>query len=296
MSLPLIDSRTADPARIEWLALFEAAPVGMAQVSLQGRYELVNPALCEMFGYTADQLLALEMPDLIFPEDQDSSNKVVKRLRANEIRKFRGEKRYRHSDGHAVWAVVNAVRIVGSDGMDRLHVFYADITERKQMEEELRHAAGHDPLTGVANRGLFLEIVTLALHRAKRADTRLAVTYIDLDGFKRLNDSYGHEAGDAVLVELARRLGNATRAGDLVARFGGDEFVMLHDPITAGGPDLVVDRIQQALASPVDLPGVRHGIKASVGLSVSTPGVTAMELVDRADRSMYDAKRVRSAQ
>jgi diguanylate cyclase (GGDEF)-like protein len=167
-----------------------------------------------------------------------------------------------------------------------------DVTERKRLESELTRQALHDPLTGLANRALFQDRVARALGRAARQPAAAAVLYLDLDDFKRVNDTLGHAAGDALLAAVADRLLNATRGCDTVARLGGDEFAVLLDHVADPGDALtVVDRVLAALARPVAV-GAAHLVpRASVGVAHAAPGMSADDLVRDADVAMYHAKR-----
>jgi diguanylate cyclase (GGDEF)-like protein len=167
-----------------------------------------------------------------------------------------------------------------------------DVTERKRLESELTRQALHDPLTGLANRALFQDRVACALGRAARQPAAAAVLYLDLDDFKRVNDTLGHAAGDALLAAVADRLLNATRGCDTVARLGGDEFAVLLDHVADPGDALtVVDRVLAALARPVAV-GAAHLVpRASVGVAHAAPGMSADDLVRDADVAMYHAKR-----
>jgi diguanylate cyclase (GGDEF)-like protein len=162
----------------------------------------------------------------------------------------------------------------------------------RERESELRHLALHDPLTGLANRILFYERVDHALDTHSRGAPTLAVLFIDLDGFKRINDNLGHGAGDAVLTEVAVRLADCVRTGDTVGRFGGDEFAVLAEQITTvDDVAIVADRIIHALQLPFDLDGRDYRITASVGVALRRPGDrTADAIIHNADVAMYAAK------
>ncbi|HEV7212210.1 MAG TPA: sensor domain-containing diguanylate cyclase [Blastococcus sp.] len=168
-----------------------------------------------------------------------------------------------------------------------------DLTRVIELQEELRHAAMHDPLTQLPNRTLFLDRTQHALHLAARNGLWPAVLYIDLDGFKPVNDTYGHQAGDVLLKAFAGRLHECVRSADTAARLGGDEFaVLLHGPIDTEGTQTALDRIRAALAEPVDLGGGRSAsVGASIGVSFAGPDTDIDGLIRRADLAMYTAKR-----
>ncbi|MET7424228.1 sensor domain-containing diguanylate cyclase [Dactylosporangium sp. NPDC005555] len=161
----------------------------------------------------------------------------------------------------------------------------------RERESELRHLAFHDPLTGLANRVLFYERVDHALRTHARSGRPLAVLFIDLDGFKEVNDTLGHTAGDAVLQEVARRLTACLRTGDTVARFGGDEFaVVAEDLATRADVQVAADRIVAAVERPIDAGGTLVTVTASVGVALNDPGAEVDDIVRAADAAMYRAK------
>lgn len=166
-----------------------------------------------------------------------------------------------------------------------------DITRREHVEAQLQQLAFHDPLTGLANRALFYDRLTHAVATHARRNRTFAVLFIDLDGFKQINDQRGHQAGDAVLREVATRLRAGLRAGDTVARFGGDEFAIILEALTAeadarGTAERVIDRIHQ----PIDVDGTPATVSASVGIAVHQPGTSADDTLRHADAAMYAAK------
>ena len=168
-----------------------------------------------------------------------------------------------------------------------------DLRRVIELQEELRHAAMHDPLTELPNRTLFLDRTEHDLHLAGRNGQWPAVLYIDLDGFKPVNDTYGHQAGDLLLKVFAQRLHQSVRTADTAARLGGDEFaVLLHGPIDTDGVETALARIRSELDVPVDLGGGRSAkIGASIGVAFSGPDTDIDGLIRRADLAMYTAKR-----
>jgi diguanylate cyclase (GGDEF)-like protein/PAS domain S-box-containing protein len=170
----------------------------------------------------------------------------------------------------------------------------ASMVERKQADEELRYLAHHDPLTGLSNRSLFNDRLETALRSARRDGSRLALLYLDLDNFKNVNDRHGHEAGDELIREVARRLQSGTRNSDSIGRMGGDEFTVLLTDISGseGVVDKAVMKIRDLLAAPLDFNG--HTLIASSSIGVATypeDGETARELMATADTNMYLEKR-----
>ncbi len=169
----------------------------------------------------------------------------------------------------------------------------ATVVERKRAEEHLRFLAHHDPLTGLTNRSLFYDRLETALKSASRHNSHVALLYLDLNDFKQINDNLGHEAGDQLLIETARRLEQCTRETDTVARMGGDEFtVLLTDIGDLAAADAAVGKIREVMAAPMVLEGQRVLISLSVGVALyPEDGHTARNLLGRADSKMYEQKR-----
>ena len=180
------------------------------------------------------------------------------------------------------------------EGLPLVAIGAADVDEDYARQANLYHLATHDSLTGLINRSHFLECIDQALRRSRRQSRHLAVVYVDLDGFKRVNDQGGHSLGDRVLYAIAYRLRNAVRAADMVARIGGDEFAVLCEGLSAAEQaDVVAERIATALTESVELDGESWSVAASVGAAVDREPDSAEELVDRADRAMYTVKLTR---
>jgi diguanylate cyclase (GGDEF)-like protein/PAS domain S-box-containing protein len=176
-----------------------------------------------------------------------------------------------------------------------------DVTERVRLQAQLQHSASHDPLTDLPNRSLFTDRVGRVLAGRRAGDGRAAVLYVDLDGFKAVNDTLGHQAGDDLLIQAARRLQDALRAGDTAARLGGDEFAaLITGPAPAGGPEVrerqvreIADRLRAVLSEPYRVGGADSAefrVGASIGVAFAEPGMTPGELMRQADLAMYRAK------
>ncbi|MGY1742528.1 MULTISPECIES: putative bifunctional diguanylate cyclase/phosphodiesterase [unclassified Blastococcus] len=194
--------------------------------------------------------------------------------------------------GEDRWIGTRVVDLTDDPDVGGVVVHVTDITDRKRAEEALAHQAFHDSLTGLANRALFTDRVEQALRRGARGHGQPALVFIDLDGFKGVNDTLGHPAGDALLREVAARLRSVVRADDTVARLGGDEFAVLVEQC-GGGPDEAVataGRVLAALAEPIPLDGRSVTVSGSVGIAVGDAGATGASLLGDADIAMYAAK------
>ena len=268
------------------------APIGMAFAGRDGRFLEVNPALCEMLGVTEQALLEQTISALTHPDDIASNQELHDSLYRDEISGYSLEKRFRHADGSWRWVRVSVTPIRDADGSPMCSLGQIeDITERREFEERLAWEATHDGLTGLPLRKLLLDHLDLALAASRRAETHVGVLFIDLDHFKRVNDSFGHSAGDRVLVQVAERLRASVRDGDTPGRFGGDEFVVVC-PALADPRDVVsvADRILESLATTFNIDGVDMYVGASIGIAVAEPGIDAQTLLRQADTAAYRAK------
>jgi len=178
------------------------------------------------------------------------------------------------------------------DGRREAVLLVEDVTARHEAERALSHAARHDALTGLPNRVVLSERLSALVGGGVRAGARVGVLYLDLDGFKDVNDAEGHAVGDGVLREVAHRLTAAVRPADTVARLGGDEFVVVCPELSGQGDlALVAQRVVDAIGAPFDAPARHHRITASAGAALAEHGDDATSLLARADDAMYEAKR-----
>jgi len=277
---------TADASERRFSTLTERSPTPTL-LSEQGmRLAHVNDAFCTLVGRQAEQLLGTGWMTAVHPGDLDA---VIEQA-AVVLDGGEGEAKARlvHTDGSVRTTVIRFSHLftpgVGAGFVGTI----TDITERLAFEAELAHQANHDPLTGLPNRTLLARYVA---ERFRPGSSDLACIFLDLDNFKVVNDSLGHAAGDELLVELAARLRGAVRPGDLVARFGGDEFVVVCEQVDSDGAVALAERIGEALRRPVRLGGVEFRPAASVGVTVQTPEhLAAEELIRDCDIAMYQAK------
>jgi diguanylate cyclase (GGDEF)-like protein/PAS domain S-box-containing protein len=274
-------------------AVFTDAAIGIGLGDLQGRILDVNQSLCDMLGYTAEELCERSPTDFVHPDDAPGVWETYGQLVQGEIDHFRVEKRYFRKDGEVVWTDLAVSLIRDDEGVPRYMVaMFEDISERHVLQTRLRHQALHDPLTNLPNRALFYERLT-ALFDAADPERRLGLCYLDLDGFKVVNDSLGHDVGDQLLVTVADRLDRCVSgAGHLVARMGGDEFVILIEGST--DTDEVVAMADAALAAldaPVQIGGHELSVSASIGIvERAVGGSSPADVMQAADITLYWAK------
>lgn len=266
---------------------FDNAPIGMALVSLDGQFLEVNGALTEFLACSAEQLLACTFQDLTHEEDLEADLEHLESTLRGDCTSYRMQKRYRRPDGSIVWGDL-AVALVRDVGGAPLHFIsqIVDVTAIKAVEAELAELALRDPLTGIANRTLLDRQLADALERS----SSVSVLYVDLDGFKEVNDSRGHAAGDELLRQAAERISRAVRSSDLVARYGGDEFTVLCDGLDAAAVQPLAERIVRGFLTPFLLDGTPTRIGVSVGVAGAGQQDTVHSLVARADTAMYHAK------
>lgn len=268
--------------------------VGMALVSTDGHWLEVNESLSALVGYTREELRNMSFRTIMHPEDLGLTLVKMQELVEGVIPSFQLENRYIHKQGHTLWVLSSASLVRDEDDKARHMVFQVqNISDRKQAEDQIRYAAFHDGLTGLPNRTLLSDRMSMAVERAKRSnDYNFAVLFIDLDRFKVVNDTMGHEMGDKLLVDLSNRLKECVRTVDTLARLGGDEFAILLEGII--NPELAIEiaeRIQESLSRPFDLDGQEFFTSASIGISFSTLGYESPEDILRdADTAMYRAK------
>ncbi len=280
-------------AEARFRGAFEDAPIGMGLTDHDGRLFRVNRALADMLGYEPQQLRGMTVEEITHPDDREASRRQMLRVAAGEIPGYQIDKRYLHADGHVLWVSLSVSMVRSADGQPRYMIGQLeDITERKANAERLAHAAIHDPLTGLPNRVLFVDRLARALARARRRDTKVGVIFLDLDRFKVVNDSLGHATGDELLKAISERLLETLRPEDTVARFGGDEFVVLCEDVT---DEAIVGQLAERIEATISRPSViarrEIFVTASIGVVVSEPGAASPETLLRdADAAMYGAK------
>jgi diguanylate cyclase (GGDEF)-like protein/PAS domain S-box-containing protein len=289
------DRRTAAAGDPLAGAGFEDAPVALAITDSTGNWVRVNRMLCELLGHTAEELLGTSYRALTLPEDLAADDAATEAMLAAGGRGEPVEKRLRHADGRLLWVRVTATLLRDAEGLPWGAIAgIEDIDARRLRDAELARLALHDPLTGVRNRALLDDDIDAALQARDRDGGVVAVCYLDVDDFKDVNDRYGHEVGDFLLVVLATRLRDVRRETDTVARLGGDEFALVAHLPDADAAERLRQRVERACAEPLVMTGLTVPLAVSVGITViDRPGHTAAGVLAAADTAMYQLKRQR---
>ena len=269
---------------------FTAAPTPTALVSLDGRITKVNPALCKLMARQEGELIGRTFQDMTHPEDLDVDGEEARPVPAGG---YRVDRRFVRPCGETVWTLFSMAPARDMHGTPVWFVAQiVDVSPSKVAEQQLRHEAAHDALTQLWNRARLLEELERCVTEHRRYGEPAALMLIDLDGFKAVNDTFGHEAGDCQLRAAAAAITDATRDSDRCGRLGGDEFVALLPHTDEEAATIVGDRIVAAIAAVTGPHGHRCAIGASVGLAVLDDSVTCGDAwLRQADRAMYRAKR-----
>ncbi|MFI6091176.1 putative bifunctional diguanylate cyclase/phosphodiesterase [Streptomyces sp. NPDC051218] len=297
ISRAALDARSAvaealHASEARFRAVFHGAAIGIGIADLTGTVLEVNDALVRMFGGLENQLRGRNVADWTHPDDSPHVWKLYDELVRGEREHYRVEKAFYRPDGTVLWTNLTVSLLRDADGVPQYQLaLMEDTTERRLLNLRLRYEATHDALTGLPNRTLFFERLEKALAAGDGA--RFGLCYLDLDGFKTVNDSLGHAAGDRLLVEVADRLQScATAPGEMVARLGGDEFVALTTGRdTEAEVDELAGRIMHALSTPIRVEGRELTVRGSIGIVEGPAGERgAAEVLRSADITMYRAK------
>lgn len=305
---------------------FDLAPVGKALVDIDGHWLKVNTALCAIVGYSPPELMARKYHAITYPGDLDKDLHQARRLLAGEIDTCRVEKRYVHKQGHIVWALLSVTLVRSGDGVPQYFIMQIlDISERKRMENDLRDIqvelearveartrelavvnrrlqesnrrlrilAGTDSLTGLHNRWALMETLDKQVSESLRYASSWCLMLIDIDHFKRINDSYGHLVGDRALEAFGRAIRDHTRDTDFSARYGGDEFCFLAPHTDINHAYWLAEKLRETLASVAlhDRSGNRIRLTCSIGVVQWHASLdTVARVIDAVDTELYRAK------
>ena len=267
-------------------------------VDAVGIISYASPGLTSTLGHRAADWTGRSLVDLVAGDDRDAAAAELGKaaaLRHGEMVKL--EASLVRVDGQRRRMEATIANLLGGDAVDGMVATFRDVTEQRNLERQLSHRAFHDELTGLANRALFLDRMDHALRVTRPDNDPVVVLFVDLDDFKSVNDALGHGVGDQMLRSIADRIRRVAGDGDTPARLGGDEFALLLEDL--GGIDRALDvaeSLLEAMREPVALAGYDLAVLASVGVAVSTPGMTTAGLLRDADIAMYEAKRAGKSQ
>ena len=271
-------------------ALIEKSPIGTCIVDEQGIFEIVNPAYAAIFGYSQEEMVGRHCTMILAAEEHAVAMAEV-RDRLIDGREVTADHEGITKEGQRRVVRSTAITVTGADGRPRRASYILDVTEQRQHEQRLTHAAYHDPLTGLANRVLFGDRLEQARLAAKRQGSSLAIVQIDLNRFKEINDTAGHASGDAVLRTVADRMRKVVRASDTVARLEGDEFALLLTGVGEAGALHVASMVRRTICLPIELPDRTAVVDASIGIALYPEhSENSASLLHHADLAMYIAK------
>jgi diguanylate cyclase (GGDEF)-like protein/PAS domain S-box-containing protein len=282
----------------QFRSIFEYHYDAAVAINTRRKFGRVNVATERLTGYRNEELVGMTIAQIIAPDHLDASNSSIERALAGETVEF--DSVVLRKDGTRCETLVHAMPMIADKHVYGAFAFIKDVSHQRELERrntelqnKLKEMAFHDALTGLANRSLLEEHVERAIARARRSGELVAVHYIDLDGFKPVNDQYGHAAGDEVLCEVARRFNRAVRDGDVVARVGGDEFVVLQGGVTEDSAiRALARRLLRSLHEPMPLSGgVSVRVGGSLGMAIFPRDAKQTEtLLQLADADMYRVK------
>lgn len=278
--------------------LLDCAAEGIAGLDASGQITFINPKACELLAGTEDLLLSQHISQFLFENDKEDSD-IWKDSEISQKCLSDGEKvelsgdMFKLSGGRFPVEINVAALLDSQKTVEGAVLVFQDITERKKLQDQLVKMAKYDSLTGLANRSLFMEFLGTSLARSDRRNKSTVVLFLDLDHFKEINDTLGHDAGDRLLSSVAQRVQECVREGDLVARLGGDEFAIVLDDVA--DPDdarMVAEKILKALREPHDLGETQKPVGTSIGIAAfPEAGREPDELIKAADEAMYVAKK-----
>lgn len=278
--------------------IIDGTRIGTWEWNVQTGETTFNEEWANIIGYTLSEISPVSIETwikFVHPDDLKVSGELLEKNFNEELDYYECEARMQHKNGEWVWVLDRGQVYAWTDDGKPLLMFgtHQDITERKQFEEKIQHLATHDALTGLVNLRVAQDNIQMALKRAKRNKTLVAILFIDLDSFKGINDNHGHDAGDYVLKEVAGRLVSCVRESDTVARIGGDEFlIVLSDLTVAGHAAEVANKGILSVSHPIDFKGAQLMVGASIGIALyPSNGDNPKLLLKMADEAMYATKK-----
>jgi diguanylate cyclase (GGDEF)-like protein/PAS domain S-box-containing protein len=292
IAMALLLRRVGAQRSAQFRSLVHHASDLITVVDAHGGIRYQSPSAATLVGITSEALVGTNYLDVVEREDRQLFEVVLAGLVGSPDGSTTAEYRVTHADGSSRFVESIVTNLLDDPTVRGLVLNTRDVTERKELEEELAHQAFHDSLTGLSNRAVFRDRLDHALARSIRHERSLAVLLLDLDGFKTVNDSLGHDVGDELLVAVGARIEECARSSDTVARLGGDEFVvLLEEDVDEERSRSVAARMLKVLAAPFDVNDREVFIGASIGIAVGDGGsVDADELIRNADTAMYAAK------
>lgn len=277
--------------------ILEGTNAGTWEWNVQTGDTIFNQRWANIVGYTLAELQPTSIDTwqrLVHPDDLKISGKLLAEHFAGKLDYYESESRMRHKDGHWIWVLDRGKIFTWTDDGKPLLMFgtHSDITRQKEIEEKNYHCANHDALTNLPSLRLANDRISMAIEMAKRNNTMAGFIFVDLDGFKDINDTYGHSAGDTLLKVVAKRLLSSLRKTDTVARIGGDEFLLIiTDVHSEQVASLIAEKTLETIAKPVPLKGGELIIGASLGIAIfPSDGDSAETLIKNADEAMYVSK------
>ena len=279
-------------------SILEGTRVGTWEWNVQTGETIFNERWAEIVGYSLSELSPVSIETwlkLAHPDDSAKSGELLEKVFGKDLDYYECEARMLHKSGEWVWVLDRGKVFAWTDDGRPLKMFgtHQDITERKKSEFIIKHQATHDPLTGLPNTRVAIDRIETALKQAKRNDELAAVFFLDLDGFKDVNDNFGHEAGDHVLCEVATRLVSCVREVDTVARIGGDEFLLVLAGFKeAEHAEVIAEKVIKRVSQPIDFKGELLNVGVSIGIAIyPTNGDGSELLLKAADDAMYATKK-----
>ncbi|MES2117384.1 MAG: EAL domain-containing protein, partial [Pseudomonadota bacterium] len=285
---------TIRKGELRFRTMFEKAPLGIALIDSQtGQFSDINPRYLQIAGRALEVMIASRWMDLSHPDDVAPELLQMEQLNAGRIAGYKLSKRLLRPDGTVVWVDASVAAIeTATRGHPHHLCMIEDVTDKKETEALIWQQANFDPLTQLPNRRMFHDRLAHAMLKSQRDGSRIAVLFIDLDHFKEVNDTLGHQQGDVLLVDAARRIGACVRKSDTVARLGGDEFtVILSGVDEAGRVDAIAQHILDSLRAPFALGEEQAFVSASIGITLYPDDARDIDnLLKHADQAMYAAK------